>query len=64
MLGQAGVAGVVEGVGEGPGEPDALVKRAEGEEPGVAGKLAGRGFDDGRRAEGIDDRGPGRWYTN
>jgi hypothetical protein len=56
--------GIVESFGEGPGESDALVKRAEGKEPGVPGYLAGRGFDDGRRAEEIDDMGPGRWYTD
>jgi hypothetical protein len=30
VLGEVGVAGVVEGVGEGPGEPDALVELADG----------------------------------
>jgi hypothetical protein len=32
---------IVEGVGESLGEPDTLVERAEGEQPGVAGELAG-----------------------
>jgi hypothetical protein len=37
VLGQVRVAGVIEGVGEGPGEPDALIELADGEQPGVAG---------------------------
>jgi hypothetical protein len=41
-----GVAGVVESVGEGPREADALLERAEGEQPGVARKLSWRQFDD------------------
>ena len=41
VLGPLGVAGVVEGVGEGPGEPEALVELADGEQPRVAGKLTG-----------------------
>src|SRR6266545_4477325 len=35
-----GEVGVVEGVGEGPGEPDALIRLADGEQAGVAGELA------------------------
>ncbi len=40
VLGEARVAGVVEGLGEGPGEPDALVELPDGEQTGVAGELA------------------------
>jgi hypothetical protein len=36
VLGEVGVAGVVEGIGEGLGDPDALVELTEGEQPGVA----------------------------
>ena len=34
-------AGTVHGLGEGAGEPDALVELAGGEQSGVAGELAG-----------------------
>ena len=40
VLGQVRVAGVVEAVGEGPGEADALVELADGKQPCVAGELA------------------------
>jgi hypothetical protein len=40
VLSEVGVAGVIEGFGKGPGEPDALVELADGEQPGVAGELA------------------------
>jgi hypothetical protein len=33
------VAGVIERVGEGPGQANALVELADGEQPGVAGQL-------------------------
>jgi hypothetical protein len=62
MLGEVGVAGVVQG-GEGPAEPEALVERADGKQPGVAGELAWRWFEDERRAEEVADLWPGRWYT-
>jgi hypothetical protein len=41
VLGEVGVAGVVQDIGEGPGQADALVKLADGEQPGVAGEFAG-----------------------
>jgi hypothetical protein len=41
VLGEVRVAGVVEGFAEGPGEPDALVELADGQQPGIAGQLAG-----------------------
>jgi hypothetical protein len=31
VLGQVRVAGIVEGVGKGPGDPDALLELADGE---------------------------------
>jgi hypothetical protein len=40
VLREFGVAGVVQGRGEGPGQADALVELADGEQPGVAGELA------------------------
>jgi hypothetical protein len=40
VLGEAGVAGVVEGIGEGPREPEVLIEQVDGEQPGVAGELA------------------------
>jgi hypothetical protein len=61
VLGQLGVAGVVEGVGEGPGEPEALVELAEGEQPGVAGELTRQWLDDKRCAEEVEDLGPVAW---
>src|SRR5262245_64004333 len=64
VLGQAGVAGVVEGVGEGPGEADALVELADGEQPGVAGELARRRLNDERCAEEVQDLGPGGGATH
>ena len=39
VLGKPGVARVVESLGESPREPDALIELADGQEPGVAGKL-------------------------
>jgi len=35
-----GVAEIVEGVGQGLGEADALVELADGEQPGISGELA------------------------
>jgi hypothetical protein len=61
MLGKVGVAGVVEGFGKGPGQPDALVKLADGEQPGVARELGLRWLDDERRAEEVQDLRPGGW---
>jgi hypothetical protein len=58
---EVGVAGVVEGVGEDPGESDALVAGANGEQPGFAGELALRRLDDERRAEAVQDLWPGGW---
>jgi hypothetical protein len=40
VLGEVGVAGVVQGIGEGPGEPDALVEPADGQQHRIAGELA------------------------
>jgi hypothetical protein len=40
------VAEVIEGLGEGSGQPDAFVKLADGRQPRVAGELPGRGLDD------------------
>src|SRR5262245_34241094 len=51
VLGEARVAEVVESVGNNPGEPDALVERADGLQPGIAGELAPRRLDDEWRAE-------------
>ena len=64
VLGQFTVAGVVEGLGEGPGKADALVELADGEQPGVAGELAWGRLDYDRRAEEIEALLPGRRYTD
>ncbi len=40
VLGEVRVAGVVQGLGEGPGQADALIELAEGQQPGIAGELA------------------------
>jgi hypothetical protein len=39
VLGEVGVAGVVQGPGDCPGQADALVELADGEQPGVTGEL-------------------------
>src|SRR5262249_20115150 len=62
VLGEVWVAGVVEGVGESPGEPETLVERADGQQPG-SGELARRWLDHERRAEEVPDLWPGGWYT-
>ena len=59
MLGQLGVAGVVQGLGEGFDEPDALVELADGEKPRIAGELTGRGLKNERRAEEVENLRPG-----
>jgi hypothetical protein len=61
VLGEGGVAGVVEGVGKGPSQAEALVELADGQQPGVARELALRRLDDERRAEGVQDLGPAAW---
>ena len=63
VLGEAGVPGIVEGLGEGPGQADALVELADGQQPGVAGELTRRRLDDERAAEELQDSGPGGWYS-
>src|SRR5262249_50287777 len=57
------VAGVVEGIRDGPGEPEALVERADGKPPGVAGALAWRWFEDERNTKEVQDLWPGGGYT-
>jgi hypothetical protein len=64
VLREAGGAGTVHGPGGGAGEPDALVKVADGEQPGVAGELARRRLDDDRHAEKVQDLRPVGWYTH
>ena len=64
VLPEVRVAGVVEGFGEGSRQPDALVELADGEQAGVAGELTRRRLDDERRAEEVQDLGPGGWYTH
>jgi hypothetical protein len=64
VLGQGRVTGVVQGVGEGPGESDALVELPDGKESGVAGELPRRGLDDERLAEEAEDLRPGGGYTH
>jgi hypothetical protein len=58
------VRSVVQGVREGPGEPDALVEVADGEQPGIAGELALGRLDDQRGPEEVEDLRPGGWYTH
>src|SRR5262249_26475014 len=41
-----------------------LVELADGQQPGVTGELARRRLDDERRAEEVQDLGPGGWYTH
>src|SRR5262249_3368113 len=61
MIREVGIAGVGQGVGEGPGEPDAVVELADGEQAGIAGELARRALDHEWRAEEVEDLGPGGW---
>jgi hypothetical protein len=63
-LAEAGVAGVVEGLGERLGQSNALVELSDGEQPGFAGKLARRRLDHEWRAEKVEDLRPGRRYTH
>ena len=37
---------------------------ADGQQSGLAGELPGRGLDDERRAEEVQDLGLGGWYTH
>jgi hypothetical protein len=60
VLGEGGVAGVAERIGEGPGQADLLGELADGEQPGVPGALARRRLDDQRGAEKVVDLWPGR----
>jgi hypothetical protein len=64
VLAEVRIAGVVEGVGEGPGEANALVELADGKQSGVAGELPRQRLDDERSAEKIEDLGPGGWYNH
>jgi hypothetical protein len=61
VVGQVRVAGVIEGLSKGPGQADALVELADGEQSGVTGELARRRLDNDRRAEVVQDLWPGRW---
>jgi hypothetical protein len=58
VLGRFGVAGVIEGLGEAVGQPDALIEPADGEQPSVTGEPARRRLDDERRAEKVQDLRP------
>ena len=55
LLREVGVAGVVKGIGEGPGQADTLVALAGGQQPGVAGELARRRLDHERGADEVKD---------
>jgi hypothetical protein len=61
LLGEGSVARVVESVGDGPGESDALIELTEGQQPDVTRQLARRRLDDQWRAEEVHDLGPGTW---
>jgi hypothetical protein len=50
---QAGVS--IKGFGKRPGQTDAVVELADSQQPGVAGELTGRRFDDQRGAEKVED---------
>lgn len=63
VLGEIGVAGVVEDGGEGLDEPNAPIELANGQQPGIAGRLARGRLHDQRRAEEVEDLLPGGWYT-
>jgi hypothetical protein len=61
VLREVGVPGVIECFGKGPGQSDALVELADGEQPRIAGQLTGRQLDDERRAEETEDLWPDAW---
>jgi hypothetical protein len=63
VLSEVGVAGLVEGIGEGPGQADALVELADGQQPGVAAELTLRRLDHERGAKEVKDLWPAGWYT-
>jgi hypothetical protein len=42
VLGEVGVAGIVQGIGKGLGQADPFIELADGEQPGIAGELPGR----------------------
>ena len=63
VLDKVKIAGVIEGLGKGLGQADALVELADGQQPGVAGELARRRLDDDRQAEKVEDLRPGGWYN-
>jgi hypothetical protein len=64
VLGKAGVVGVIESLGEGPGQVDLLVELATRQEPSVAGELARRRFRSDGHFKEIQIFLPGRWYTH
>ena len=49
VLGEVRVAGIIEGIGKGPGQADALVELADGEQPGITGELTLGWLDDQRQ---------------
>jgi hypothetical protein len=59
VLGQVGVTRIIEDLGKGPGGPDALVERADGEQTGITGQLTMRRLDYERRPEEFQDLWPG-----
>jgi hypothetical protein len=61
VLGQVGVAGVVQGASVGPGEPNALVELADGEHTVIILHMFMYRVDDERRAEKIQALGPDIW---
>src|SRR5205807_475885 len=64
VLDEVGIAGVVEDVGEGLGESEALIELPEGEQAGIAGELSGGGFDEEGQVAEIEGGLPGRLYTH
>jgi hypothetical protein len=64
VLGEVGVAGIVEGLSKRPGQADALVELADGQQHGVAGEPTLRRLDDERRTEEVQDLWPGGCYAH
>ena len=64
MLGEVGVAGLVEGIGERPGQADALVELADGQQPGVTEELTWRRLNHERGADEFEDMWPAGWYIH
>jgi hypothetical protein len=61
VLGAIWVTGIIERLGKSPGQTDARIELADGQQSGVAGKLTLGRLDGERRAKKIEDLWPLGW---